>query len=171
MSSLTVNKLVIAVEQATADFWKTKFPELIDMFDGNNLNLLISPDSYRPIWETASVVNQGYRDRFAELSTHRLEGFDVNLANECNCASVYYLLRDLEEASKGVTCGTFAGLTVLDYLHPDLADIKADQEFTQRQCLVEIEATAGSMGVGVSRSQYGAKLMLQILDQSPSQLP
>ena len=166
--SLPVNKIAIAVDPVIANFWITKFPDLADMFDTNSfLNLLMAPDSYRPIWQAPSVVDHGYHKRYVDFSCHKLEGFDVNLATECQCASVYYLLRDLEEASKGAACRTYVGFTIFDYMLPDLADIKADLDFTTRQCLIEIEATAGSTGLGTARSQYGTKLMFQILHQDP----
>lgn len=134
------------------------------MFVDDNFYLTISPTSYRPIWEAASTVSQGYSKRHADLSQHRLEGFDVNLASDCNCASVYYLLKDLEVTSKDAPCGSFSGITVNDYLLPEVADIKGDRDFTARQCLLEVEQTAGSMSTGSDRSFLGTKLIFQILD-------
>ena len=158
------NYLEIPIDSAIASFWKAKFPDLEDLFEGDNLQITIAPNSYRPIWEAASTVNQGYKNRYADLKEHRLEGFDVNLAVDCNCASVYYLLKDLEETSKAKPCGSFTGIVIHDYLLPDLVDIKADSQFTKRQVTIEVESSTGSMGKERDRSLFGTKVMFGILD-------
>ena len=164
---LTANHLVIPIDNAIATFWRTKFPDLVDLFVGDDFYLTISPGSYRPIWGTASTVTQGYRVKFVDHQCHKLEGFDVNLAAECNCASVYYLLKDLEQLGKDATCGTYTGILVRDYIIPDLADIKANLDYSERYVLLEVEQTTGSMGLGSDRSYFGTKLMLSILDEPP----
>ena len=164
---MQANLLVIPVDNAIALFWRTKYPDLEELFDGDNLRLAIAPNSYRPIWEAASTVNRGYCRRYVDPSLHRLEGFDINLARECNCASIYYLLRDLEETAKLASCGSYTGITLYDYLLPDLEDIKADLEFSTRQVTIEIETTSGTMGIESDRSVFGAKLMFGILDVLP----
>ena len=159
-----VNQIAIAIEPELGLAWTTLYPDLSDLFEGEELILRIAPSSYRPVWETASTVTQGYKSRFTDRSLHRLEGFDVTLAADCNRASVYYLLRDVEERSKNVPCGEFAGVMVKDYLLPDVKDIKAGLEYSDRPCLLEVENTAGAMGTGGKRSLFGTRLIFQILD-------
>jgi hypothetical protein len=161
---LRCNYLTIPIDPAIATFWKDKFPDLEDLFEGNLFYLTIAPESYRPVWGVASEVNQGYRAKSITLATHQLEGFDVDLANECNCADVYYLLKDLEHISKQSPCGSFAGIIVRDYMLPELADIKAEQEYSDRHVTIEVETSSGSMSLGNSRSLFGIKVIFQILD-------
>lgn len=161
---LRCNYLIIPIEPDTATFWKTRFPDLEDLFDGDLFHLTIAPESYRPVWGVASEVAQGYKAKFITSAPHRLEGFDVDLATECNCADVYYLLKDLEYFTKESPCGSFAGITVRDYLLPDLADIKAGREYSDRACTIEVEASGGSMSLGSSRSLFSTKVIFQILD-------
>jgi hypothetical protein len=158
------NYLNIPIDPAIATFWKDKFPDLEDLFEGDILHLTIAPESYRPVWGVASEVNQGYSTKFLTLASHRLEGFDLDLANECNCADVYYLLKDLEDVSKQAPCGAFTGIAVRDYLLPELDDIKAGREYSDRQVTIEVEATGGSMSLGQERSLFGIKVFFQILD-------
>lgn len=177
--NLIINILTIPVETTIRDFWISRYPDCVDLFDNDNtvvdglpspgasptvnLVLAIAPNSYRPTWETQSEVLIGAVSKVASLSSHRLEGFTVDLGANCNCAMVYYLLKELEENSKAVNCGTYQGITVYDYLLPELADIKAGQEFTERKVLLEIESSTGAMGRERDRSLFGITLICQIL--------
>lgn len=161
---LRCNYLTIPIDPAIALFWKARFPDLADLFEGDLFHLTIAPESYRPVWGVASEVNQGYRAKSITLAPHRLEGFDVDLATDCNCADVYYLLKDLEDISKKADCGSFTGITVRDYLLPELADIKSGQEYSDRHVTIEVETSSGSMGLSNERSLFGIKIIFQILE-------
>ena len=161
---LQANYLVIPIDPAIASFWQNKFPDLVELFEGNDFYLTVAPDSYRPVWEVTARVEEGLTNKYLIDSPHRLEGFDINLAGECNRASVYYLLRDLEETSKAVDCGFYEGITVYDYLLPDLKDIKADLDYSKRQVTLEAETVNATMSLQRDRAIFGSRVIFQILD-------
>ncbi len=158
------NKIEIPIPSDRVVFWTQRFPDDADLFNGNNLVLMVSSNGYRPIWETASATVQGVERKVVELSCHELEGFVLELAEECNCALVYYALKELEESLKNFESDEYQGIQVNDYCLPEVEDIAANAEFTTRTVSLEVEASRGTDDVGEKRVSFGTRIICNILE-------
>ncbi|WP_287288760.1 hypothetical protein [Okeania sp. SIO2B9] len=152
---------MILVEQTFKDGWLSIYPEIENLFDDLYLVLNIDPSSFRPIWGETSEILRGTEKNVVNPGNHELEGFIVNLGQNCNCASVYYLLRDLERLSKE-NCD-YKTVQIRDYINPDLTDIKLGQDYTTRDVALEIESTSGSLWKGEARAYPGLTMTISIL--------
>lgn len=162
--SISFNKIAIPIDPADVIFWSAKYPDCADVFDGNDLVLAIAPAGYRPIWEDVSGSLKGITNTIIDVSDHRLEGFILELAEECNCATVYYALKELEKSLKASAgCGLYPGLEIRDYINPEVEDIRAGAEFTTRTVSLEIENAQGTGGEGVLRSAFGVRIVCNII--------
>lgn len=163
MSFIVGNRIEIPIDPARVSYWSGKFPDDADLFAGNVLVLRVSSNGYRPIWEEASNAVQGTVRKVLELSCHELEGFILELAEDCNCALVYYALKELETSLKDFAGDEYQGVAINDYCLPDAEDLGSGAEFTTRIVSLEAETSRGTDGSGGDRVSFGTRVICNIL--------
>lgn len=165
--SIAFNKIEIPISSDRVTYWSQRFPNDSDMFDGDALVLALSPSGYRPIWQETNAVAQGIKSKTLDLSSHRLEGFVLDLSKNQNCALAYYVLKELEDSLRNLALADddleYPGVVIHDYCLPDYADISAEREYTARKVSLEVEATQGTGGIEGDRVSWATRVICSLV--------